>query len=74
VALRSIASLNSASTASCSASGESGIVSRLDIEGDRDRIEVGVLGDDDEADGGYIISLASNDGGLGALGENDDPG
>jgi hypothetical protein len=39
----SAASLSSASIASCSASGVSGIVSKLEIDGDRDRNEVGVL-------------------------------
>jgi hypothetical protein len=51
------------------------MVSRLDIEGDRERREVGVLGDDeDEAEGGYIASFTKYDGGLGALGEKDEPG
>jgi hypothetical protein len=52
----------------------SGIVSRLDIEGDRERREVGVLGDEDELDAGYIGSFTRYDGGLGALGENEEPG
>jgi hypothetical protein len=53
----------------------SGIVSRLDIEGDRDRRDVGVLGEDDDADEpGYIGSFTRYDGGLAALGENEEPG
>lgn len=40
-------SLSNASMASRSASGESGIVSKEEIEGDRDRNDVGVLGIED---------------------------
>jgi hypothetical protein len=41
--------IRSASRAAASASGESGIVSRLEILGLRDRAEVGVEGTEDEA-------------------------
>lgn len=51
----------------------SGIVSRLDIEGDRERKEFGVLGDEDEEDEGYP-SFTRYAGGLGVLGENEEPG
>lgn len=40
--------MRSASTAASSASGESGIVSKLEILGLRDRVDVGVEGTDDE--------------------------
>lgn len=45
---RDSAAWTSASRASSSASGESGIVSSEDIDGDRERIEVGVDGEEDD--------------------------
>jgi hypothetical protein len=48
----------------------SGIVSKLEMDGDRERIDEGVLGDDEDAELiGYIASLTKCDGGLGALGD-----
>lgn len=50
VAARSSASFISTSNASSSASGESGIVSSEEIDGERERVDVGVEGDEEFAE------------------------